>query len=55
MADEESTRRADADGDISRSGLVAGRTLFGRYVLDAALGAGGMGVVWRARDKELNE
>ncbi len=55
MADEDPTRRADAEAGDARSGLAPGRTLFGRYVLDTRLGAGGMGVVWRAHDRELNE
>jgi len=35
--------------------LVAGGRVFNRYTLDAMVGKGGMGVVWRARDEVLAE
>jgi hypothetical protein len=45
MADEDSTRRVDPDDFTTRVGLAAGRRVFGRYLLEAVAGRGGMGVV----------
>ncbi len=50
---ESSTRRVGQDDFATVRGLAAGQRLFGRYALDAEVGRGGMGVVWRARDLEL--
>lgn len=36
-------------------GVGPGTVLGGRYTLDAIVGTGGTGVVWRARDRELGE
>src|SRR3954463_8121863 len=37
----------------TRRNLNAGKTVFGRFELERELGSGGMGVVWLARDLEV--
>ncbi len=48
-----------ADGDAARpvglTGLAVGTVLGGRFEIEAILGSGGVGVVFRARDRELGE
>ena len=53
--DDAPTQRAQPGFATTAGGtLVSGQKIFARYVLEAQVGRGGMGVVWRARDEKLD-
>lgn len=55
MADHDSTPHADLDDFPTVRGFMPGSKVFDRYVLNALVGRGGTGLVWRAHDTKLDE
>ena len=52
--DDAPTQRVQPDGPPTRGGFASGQKVFSRYTLEAQVGRGGMGVVWRAHDEKLD-
>jgi hypothetical protein len=53
-SDDAPTERNPPLRAAPRGAFAAGQRVFSRYTLEAQVGRGGMGVVWRARDEKLD-